>query len=1228
MKTEGGREHFSLGFDLTMLEQSQAEAIALFEELTQKAQVEANKMSEALSSIGFDESGPAIGIKSTIEAAEKELEKILDILLEIEAAYTQLGESLKGDGSDEGALIIQGMEEALGQLTDRYFSLSESISAYKESMDEAAESTREATDATQEKTEANSQTVESEDELRAEIERMKAARKEETQATEESTKATKEDGESSEEVAEKKSFLTRVINKLKGSKEDLNKATKGSKKTMDQLADSLNPVDAAIGKLPSSIRSAVQNLVKMNAASASWIALGFGAAVAAAAVALEALSEWFSETKDGQYAMAEASSVLEGYSMALKKQFIGLGETIADTFGLTSQDDIDEFGDKTDSAFKKIIDGSTKAMSKLTDLLGIANYFGINFFSNLLADADPFSEAISVLNKGQLELREAETAWSVERAKLMKDRSIYLEDMYMSIDDATKQKAINNYSDVVDAIADEDIRLATIRRDKVLSWAEQYKEAGADAIKYTEMVNDAEVKLIQAEQRKYTLQTRVKRAEGAIARRQAAESKTRMQAAQRALDKYENAIDGLEHRAEQAQIKLNIDIAGEDDNKAEQLRLGLSYDLNEIEEVRRKFILEHGGITEEAEKAFKNWKNVLVAGYDFDIDSLANNMLKDFGSLEEKRQSIIDDHDKIIEAMESDPDRRFSQQNIDAVKAKRDDDLAAFDTEFQDKTKAAYRVFAIMVGKSRDELKILQNDAKELVDFLMVGEWDDSKGATLGLTQEQFNEIIGDPQQLAEFEHAYKKIKNVLFRLKDPIAQFKEGLLDLTKSTNKSAVDQLEAIKKIKEGWGTLASAISLVSSAFGGLAELVQDDVLGSIATGLSDIVDVGNEVMAGAETGAAFGSIGTIVGASLGLISSVTGKLAENKKHRRELKKQIEENERAEYFGQLEIEQIWRQKYNWAQKIGESTLYYLKRESEELQKQAKDNEKAQDKLWKKLMEQEHKVGEKRKSTGLFGWGKGKIVEEWDSLRGKTFEEVEEIAQKGNLSEEAKEVFEAFKASREEGEKLSDMMEESAENWREVFTGTSYDGLVTGIVNAFKEGKRSAEDFANSFEDLMQGAVLSAIQLMADEQFREWYEDFAEKGKDGYTEEEIEESKRDYIALMKNLDAQVAALEEVTSIYINDLQKQEGATIGAYEKVTQDQWNRTDGLLRGMHLLGIQNNENVKEIVGWAESINDMRNIALESWTELAAINKNTKLIARTNEVLEKLDRDGIKML
>jgi tape measure domain-containing protein len=333
--------------------------------------------------------------------------------------------------------------------------------------------------------------------------------------------------------------------------------------------------------------------------------------------------------------------------------------------------------------------------------------------------------------------------------------------------------------------------------------------------------------------------------------------------------------------------------------------------------------------------------------------------------------------------------------------------------------------------------------------------------------------------------------------------------------------------------------------------------------------------------------------------------------------------------YIAEKEVNRLYRERYDWSKRIGETNLEYTRRMGEELAKQhAASSQDAED-YWAKLMGSTYKnEWDDGKRTGIFGWDwTAKDVDAgWTgdaSLAGMTADELEVLYQQGRLNAEAEEYYLKWKQANEEQQDFMQKELEEAERLREMVTGTSFSSIADSIVEGFKAGKRSAADFAETFEDLMRNAVAAALSVSADDKLRQWYEDFAKAsdsdgdGINDLTQEEIEALRKRYSEIVGELDQERQNLESATGTSIRTVSQSGKA--GAYETASQDSITRLEGLYSSMleNEIGINNG---------VENIVEGMNAAL---THLQRIEENTAFCRRLNDIandINAIKRDGIR--
>lgn len=1228
MNGNEGKGYFGIGLDTSELEKSKNTAISLFDQIAKQAEESGKIMDDSLSSAiknvedNFNKLDPNFA-----DAIQSEIDKNVEALQKLESEISEVGQ----EGINLGAGNFKEQTEQVYTDLDVIKGKLEELETEIHSVDTPVDKVE---GLWQEFAVLNKQ-LEDKNALLDELE-AKYQQSEEFELLQQNQQEYARLNLEAQQLQSTIEQLESVQSAYNTKAQEAANEQANLGNSFEDVVGKISPLDMLLQQLPAPLRGVVIGLNGMTGAAKKFIAIPLIAVISAIVLGLTALTKYFTSSAEGQMKFAKITGYVTGVLDQLMEILISVGEALYNAFTNPQEavkklwevikenvvNRMEGLGKIFESIGTIITSGFTKGYKELGDAVlqtttGVEDLVGKG--KQYLAHLDEMGKKTSELNVKTEQLSRDRSAWMVEEETLNSKIALARNKLYSAENDELKKKAALELEGYVNAKYEKRIEFA----QRELAIKQEMNSLTTNAQADYDAENNLKAELLRLETQRTNELSRSERIMGSINRKEASgASPYEIQA--KKVEEYRKSLEALEEQVKKETYELDKDAM---ENRLDIIEAEFNYEYALIQKNKLAFQQMYSDVDNLDTSSFDALMEILKQKRLKQESDYLDEVLKGYLTAEQRRDEIIKKFAKDRLELQN---AGASEENIKVLNEKEQSALAEFDNLVQAKTSIISKMFADMSTKSIDELKKIYEEAQDLLDFLSGGEWNEEKGTAFGITQEQFNEFIKDPQKLEQFRKGVENIKDAIFELDSPINQIKEGLKELFDPKNTDTTKQLQALEKIQGGYKKYADAVGLVSGAVGALGDLAGSSTLTAVAEGLDDIIGVANEAMEGAETGAKIGgSVGAVVGATLGAVKGIASVFSRNKQHREELRRQIEENQRQEYFGQLEIEAIWRSKYEWSKKIGESTLTHIKREGEELKKQAKENEKAQADLWAKLRQEQYKSGEHFKKTGLFGWGKGKIVEEWSSLANKSWEQIEELASQGKLSEEGERFYEALKKAKEEGKDLEQMQIEYLEKMREIYTGTSYEGLVSGIVDAFKQGKRSAKDFADSFEDLLENAITSSLQLLADDAMREWYEDFAEKGKDGFTQEELDQLKADWIRLNENLAEQATALEEATGVVIGGTEQQQGrGNVGVYEKVTQDQWSETDGLFRGMHMVSLQNSDYLKTISGWGEHLTDARAIALDSWTELVGINKNTKLIQETNNLLEEMKRNGIKVL
>jgi len=427
-----------------------------------------------------------------------------------------------------------------------------------------------------------------------------------------------------------------------------------------------------------------------------------------------------------------------------------------------------------------------------------------------------------------------------------------------------------------------------------------------------------------------------------------------------------------------------------------------------------------------------------------------------------------------------------------------------------------------------------------------------------------------------------------------------------------------EGILGLLDAWGTLndsgkATAIAdecfKVADGLSLAAETAElfDESLGSTLSTVAQLVGgVGN--IAG---GVGRALSGDVIGGVTGILSGVTGIIGS-------FKKRTEENKRilAEYkqslleteMKELEYNAILRERLRLQQQIGETSLDYFTRQSTELKKQAGQIEKEYRDVFEKLQKEQY-VTETHYKHGTW-FRKAKTWNDYGSLAGKTYEEMESLYTQGKLTESAQTLFEQLRKLKEEGADVADLIDDLNQEMKEAFIGTTVDSITDSIIRGFAEGKRSAKDFADDFQQMLNNAVLQGVKMKAlEEPLRRWYESFAEASQNGLNADTIASLREQYNKIIEDAAKQLEDMEKVTGTTIGNIADTgRTATAQGVASMSQDSANELNGNFYALLIYADKTCQGVTNInTMMVEALGVLNRIAANT-DRLEAIEKNVR--------------------
>ena len=209
----------------------------------------------------------------------------------------------------------------------------------------------------------------------------------------------------------------------------------------------------------------------------------------------------------------------------------------------------------------------------------------------------------------------------------------------------------------------------------------------------------------------------------------------------------------------------------------------------------------------------------------------------------------------------------------------------------------------------------------------------------------------------------------------------------------------------------------------------------------------------------------------------------------------------------------------------------------------------------------------------------------------------------------------------KEEGEDVAGMIDDLNEEMKESFTGTTVDSIADSILQGFAEGKRSAREFADDFQEMLNNAVLQGVKMKAlEEPLRQWYESFSAASQNGLTAENIADLKAQYDKIIEDAAKQLEDMEKVTGITLGSEKYTQQAKAGAYTIASQESVNETNGRLTSIQT-------HVMEIKNCAFDMKSLLSKGLEYTVEIARNTSYCKKLDRIDRTLDEIHRNGIKV-
>ncbi|MBS9774939.1 MAG: tape measure protein [Tenacibaculum sp.] len=664
-------------------------------------------------------------------------------------------------------------------------------------------------------------------------------------------------------------------------------------------------------------------------------------------------------------------------------------------------------------------------------------------------------------------------------------------------------------------------------------------------------------------------------------------------------------------------------------------------------------------------------------------------LLKDYQTYEQQKDNI---RKKYAEQREALKGQDYDKQKLNDAEAK---EILEVEKKAGGTKSIISLMFSDLGKKSTEELRKISDNVTEFYNALTKGEWSIEIQTKFGVDEKTFNTLKKSPNEL-------KKIRTEQEKLETSTRTFSESFKTLFKKD--AGVQELEdsianVTKKINGG----ISALNTFSSALGSIGKITGGGIFSNIANGLSSVTGIASNVMSGAsmgkqavsglqslglKLGKSAGPWGMAIGAGLGLVTGVLGKIASAEKKHREALRKIQQSNIAQQrvYNHLLFEQkmLMKDAENifgvdaLGKALGYLALYNQK--IKELQDKLTKKEVVnkwfgfQTKSWKSELDKiQIKTGHKK--TGLFGWGRGKdtyssITEKYDDLIDKegklNIVRAQSILQTQQMRSEDKEALQEIIQLYKETEEAQKQFDEYLKSTFGELGG----GMMDSIVKSLKTGEDAFESFSKNVGNVMMklgkqmvfNSVLKPYLDSLNKKIKNAYEDeknIAYKTEQGRSLFGYKKNKKikDEKATLKNITNDVVGIignsigemknrmevgkagleafnenvKKMTGIDVFTEEQKRQATQKGFASMTQDQASSLESKFTLSNELDRQQLTVAKEI---STGIKFMQQHSAQSLKHLAGIETNTARlqkiqtdISSVKSGIETINDKGIKM-
>lgn len=484
-----------------------------------------------------------------------------------------------------------------------------------------------------------------------------------------------------------------------------------------------------------------------------------------------------------------------------------------------------------------------------------------------------------------------------------------------------------------------------------------------------------------------------------------------------------------------------------------------------------------------------------------------NDYLKEYGTYQDKKMALAAEYGQKIAFAETEGEKLILGKEWDKQ-------LSDLEIKSGNTANAIIALFGDMKDKTLKELIEISTKGKEALEFLKSGEWDESKGKGLGITQEQFDLWSDMPEIMDRAGKSVESTNEKVDELRPAFDKVTEGVRRFF-AAGDDPKKLTESLQLINEGVNEVMTSVQFLSNTFGKLGDSF-GGAFNDIAEGLNMAMDAVNSAMQGAQAGAMFGPIGASAGAAIGVVTSLASSIA--KIHDKKNEKRIQRLQ-----DQIDVLDASYEKLDRSiEKAYSTSAAKLINQQDELLKQ------------QKLMIQQQILEEKDKKKP-----NEERIKEWEK-------QLDDI----NLK-----------------------LEDNKEKAIEAITGTDVMSAIDEFAQAYSEAWATGTDAAEASTKIVQNLIKTAIIEFLKDKLSPSVEEFMKKLADYMSDgivspwEEAELNK-----LKEKMDAEAQKVFDTSSKYFqedkNDKYEQT-ATSGGFEKMSQDSADELNGRFTALQMTG-----------------------------------------------------------